>query len=54
MWTDRRIAEGTAWNPEIEAAMRQARVAILLVTANLIEKALADLARRVADLLRGG
>jgi tetratricopeptide (TPR) repeat protein len=36
VWDDRRIAAGTDWRAEIEAAIRRARVAVLLVSADLL------------------
>jgi hypothetical protein len=32
VWEDRRIGAGKDWEPEIEAALKQARVAILLIS----------------------
>jgi hypothetical protein len=36
LWSDDQIGAGAAWEPEITAAMAQARVAILLITANFL------------------
>jgi tetratricopeptide (TPR) repeat protein len=36
LWDDRRIEGGQDWQPEIEAAMARASVAVLLVTPNLL------------------
>jgi maltooligosyltrehalose trehalohydrolase len=36
LWDDRRIAVGTSWQPEIEAAIARARVAVLLVSASFL------------------
>jgi tetratricopeptide (TPR) repeat protein len=36
VWNDRRIAAGDDWQPEIEAAMSRAQVAVLLVTASFL------------------
>ena len=36
IWGDRRIAEGDAWYPEIEEALNEADVAILLISADFL------------------
>jgi hypothetical protein len=35
-WTDKRIREGARWRDEIRHALQQARVAVLLITANYL------------------
>lgn len=36
IWEDRRITEGDAWYPEIEEALNEADVAILLISADFL------------------
>ncbi len=36
VWDDRRIAAGSNWEPEIETALQQASVAVLLISANFL------------------
>ncbi len=36
VWDDRRIAAGNDWEPEIEAALKQASAAVLLISANFL------------------
>ncbi len=56
VWDDRRIVAGTDWEPEIEAALKSARVAILLVSDHflnsdfiLTKEVPALLQRRISD-----